>query len=143
MANKDHDDAEAVRVYQRTLDEVAENQVVASAEDILTDAWIGELEQVRGETMAGADMLRDEDESARELVRRAQEGADATELARAQARLSEVAAMREADIEAARLLVDAVDAELEHVCRAAVERTRRGRDDLSRLRAAWADAFGG
>ena len=142
MANEDQR-AEAVRVYRRTLDEVAENQVVAAAEDILTDAWIGELEQVRGETLACTDTLHEADESARELVRRAQRSGDLAELADAQARLSEVTAMREADIEVARLLVEAVDAELEHVCHVAVERSRRGRDDMSRLHAAWSEAYGG
>lgn len=141
MANKDHR-AEAERAYQRTLGEVSENQVVAEAEDILTEAWIGELEQVRSETLACTDTLHEADESARELVRRAQESGDRVELAEAQAKLAEVAAMREADIEVAGLLVEAVDAELEHVCHVAVERTQRGREDLSRLRAAWSDAYG-
>lgn len=142
MANNDHR-AEAERAYRRTLSEVADNQVVAAAEDILTDAWIGELEQVRSETLACTDTLHEADESAREQVRRAQQSGDPVELAEAQSRLEEVAAMREADVEVARLLVEAVDAELEHVCHVAVERTQQGREDQSRLRAAWSDAYGG
>jgi len=40
------------------------------------------------------------------------------------------------------LVIEAVDAELERICIEAIDRTRRGRDDLSRLRTAWTDAYG-
>jgi hypothetical protein len=142
MTSRDHD-AEAVLAYRRTLEEVASNQVVAAAEDILTDVWIAELERVRRETLAGADTLGDAHEAAaRDLVRRAQDSGDPAAAARARALLSEVEATREADLHAARLLVEAVDAELEHAGRAALKRAQRVRDDLFRLHAAWRDAYG-
>jgi hypothetical protein len=106
MAGPDPDHrAEAVRAYQRLLGEVAEDQVVAAAEDVITDVWIAELEQGRREIMACAE----EDE---------------------------------ADLHKVCLVLDALDAEIERVCLVGVERSRRGREELSRLRAAWADAYG-
>ncbi|HEX4786836.1 MAG TPA: hypothetical protein VH372_00130 [Actinospica sp.] len=96
---------EAERVYRRILGEVAEDRVVAAAEDIITDVWIGELEQARRDIMASAE-------------------AD------------------QADLHQVCLVLEAVDAEIERVCLVGVERSRRGRDELFRLRAAWDKAYG-
>lgn len=95
-------EAEAVRVYRRTLGEVAASQAVAAAEDVLCDAWIEELERFRTAVLdAGAFA-----------------GPDGTDV------------------------LAALDEELEHVCLVGIERTRRGREDLARLRAAWLAAYG-
>jgi hypothetical protein len=98
-------ETEAVRLYRRILGEVAEDQVVTAAEDIITDVWIVELEQARREIMATAEV-------------------DNADLARVC------------------LVLEAVEAEIERVCLVGVERSRRGRDELSRLGVAWDEAYG-
>jgi hypothetical protein len=104
MADTDRT-TEAVRVYRRILGEVAEDQVVAAAEDVVTDVWIAELEQAKREIMASAEVNR-------------------------------------ADQRQVCLVLEAVDAEIERVCLVGVQRARHGRDELSRLGAAWDRAYG-
>jgi hypothetical protein len=48
----------------------------------------------------------------------------------------------QADLHQVCLVLEAVDAEIERVCLVGVERSRRGRDELFRLRAAWDKAYG-
>lgn len=143
MANTEDRGPEAVRVYRRTLGEVAERQAVAEAEDVLTTAWIAELEQARRDALAGGDAVLSEQYAARERVHEAQRAADPRELARAQAQLSQVETAHISELHKVRVLVEAVDAELEHACLVGVERAQALSEDLSRLGAAWTDAYGG
>ena len=135
-------DPVAVRVYERTLTEVAERQVIAEAEDALTRAWVGELETMRREGLRLAMTVRVATSLARLHLREAEAGGRASELARAHARLVATEADAAQGIGHARTLLDSVDAELEAVCQAALERTRRGERDVQRLRDAWTAAYG-
>jgi hypothetical protein len=141
MTKPEHD-SEAVRAYRRTLGEVAETRVVATAEDILTDAWIDELERFRTVILGVADSARRADRAAREEVHEAQTHGTPEEIARAHRHLASVAAERSIDFEEARRLLDALDEELEVTCLAGIERARRGKEDHARLRAAWRAAYG-
>lgn len=141
MADTDPRSA-AVRVYRRTLGEVAKSQVVAVAEDILSDAWIAELEQARRDAEAGGDAVLSAEYAARDRVRLAQQGSDLKELARAQARLARAETRRAAELHKMRMLMETVDDELEHVCLAGIERAEQLREHLSRLGVAWAEAYG-
>lgn len=120
MAAREHE-TEAVRVYRRTLDEVAAQQVIAAAEDVIADGWIDELERMRGAAIESAAAMLQQNRA---------------ELDHAEAERVRV------DLDRVRALVDAVDAEVECACRAALDRTRRGRADLARLRTAWTAAYG-
>jgi hypothetical protein len=142
MSHMDDCETEAVRLYRRMLGEVAERQVVAAAEDVLAATWIAELEQARRDALAEGDAVLSEQYAARERVHEAQRAADPRELARAQAQLSEVETLRTSELHKVRLLVEAVDAELEYACLVSVERAQALSEDLSRLGAAWADAYG-
>jgi hypothetical protein len=142
MAGTEHE-SEAARVYRRLRGEVTARQVVAAAEDIVTDVWIDELELTRCSVLECADPVRRAHLAARQSLLRAQVLGDPGAIARAQARLSEVVDGQEADLEGLDLVLDALDTELERTCRAAAERARRRREDASRLRAACADACGG
>ena len=142
MANMEDRGTEAVRVYRRTLGEVVERQVVADAEDILTTAWIAELEQARCDALADGDAVLSEQYAARERVHQAQQAADPRELARAQARLSQVQTAHTSELHKVRVLVEAVDAELQQACLVGVQRAQALSEELSRLGAAWADAYG-
>ena len=143
MADMEDRESEAVRAYRRTLAEVAQRQVVAEAEDVLTTAWIAELEQARCDALADGDAVLSEQYAARERLHKAQRAADPRELARAQAELSQVETAHTSELHKVRVLVEAVDAELEHACLVGVERAQALSEDLSRLGAAWADAYGG
>jgi hypothetical protein len=136
MPGTEHEN-EAVRVYRRVLGEVAENRAVASAEDVIADVWIDELERARRGVLESADGIGDTDRAAREResLRRARELGDPAALARAREQRGDLRRMR--------LVLEAVDTELGWACRAVLERTRRGREDISRLSAAWIDAYGG
>jgi hypothetical protein len=134
---------EAVLAYRRTLGEVAESQVVAVAEDILSDAWIAELEQARRDAKAGSDAVLRAEDVARDRLRRAQQGSDLKALARAQARLARAETRRAAELHRMRMLIETVDDELELVCLAGIERAEQLRLDLSRLGDAWVAAYGG
>jgi hypothetical protein len=141
MAHMDPE-TEAVRVYRRTLDEVVATQAVAAAEDVLTDAWVAELEQTRRDAVADGDRALSAQSAARERVHKAEQAADPAELALAQAQLLQCESAQTTELEKVRVLVEAVDAELEHACVVGVERAQRLREDLSRLGAAWTDAYG-
>lgn len=136
--------ADAVRCYLRTLDRVAERQVVAAAEDVLCDTWIAELERFRAAVLDAAAASGSERRRPRgEGVREAQRHGNPAELALVHARLAASADVRHLDFDEARHVLAALDEELERVCLAGIERTRRSREDLARLRAAWLAAYGG
>ncbi|HET9172371.1 MAG TPA: hypothetical protein VFN97_23290 [Actinospica sp.] len=132
----------AVREYQRTLTEVAEHQAVDEAEDVLTRAWIAELDQMRHEGLRLAMAVRIADRLAREEVRRAQRDGSPAELVRAHARLVATTAEIREGLGQATALLSSVDAALASVCQAGLERSRRGEADLGRLRSAWSAAYG-
>lgn len=98
--------SEAMRHYRHTLDEVAENRVVATAEGIITAGWVVELERARRGVLNSA-------------------------------------GEPDADRDRILLVLEAMDAELERVCRVAADRESRRQADLSRLRTAWCAAHGG
>ncbi|HTJ71771.1 MAG TPA: hypothetical protein VL551_29795 [Actinospica sp.] len=133
---------EEIREYERTLTEVAENQVVDAAEDVISRVWVAELDAMRREGLRLAMAVRIADRVAREEVQRAQVGGRPAELARAHARLVETSAEAAESLGHANALLTSVDAELTAVCAAGVERGRRGERNLDRLRAAWTAAYG-
>jgi hypothetical protein len=141
MSDTGHE-TEAVRVYRRVLEEVAAHEVVAEAEDVVTDAWIEEIERARHGVIECTEPVRRADRAPRERLLRARERGDRDAVARAQARLSEVVDEQNANLDRIRLVLEGLDEALERTCRAATERARQGREDLSRLRAARADAYG-
>lgn len=132
----------AVREYERTLTEIAEHQVIDAAEDAIDRAWVAELDRMRHEGLRLAMAVRIADRVAREEVRRAQVGGRPADLARAHARLVETCADTQEGLGHAAALLSSVDAELEAACQAGLARTRRGEQDLRRLRSAWAAAYG-
>lgn len=132
MTTPEHE-AEAERVYRRTLGEVADSQVVAEAEDILCDTWIEELERFRSAVLEAAAVggrLQDERAVPEKAAPMALHGYGLP-----------IYGLPIGLDEACEVLA-ALDEELEHVCLVGLERTRRGREDLVRLRAAWLAAYG-
>ncbi|HWG26170.1 hypothetical protein [Actinospica sp.] len=121
---------------------MAERQVVDAAEEVLTRAWIAELDEMRREGLRLAIAVRIADRMAREKLQRAQTGGRPDELTRAHARLVETSAETSECLGHVNALLASVDAELEAVCRAGLERTRRSQEDLRRLRVAWTAAYG-
>ena len=109
-------ESEAERVYRRTVDEVAVQQVVAAAEDVVVDAWIEELEKTRRLLLVTVESAWD-----RESSRCAYEPDDLGRL---------------------RHELEAVEEELESVCCGAIERSQEIQDALARLRSAWMAAYG-
>ncbi|WP_157436723.1 hypothetical protein [Actinospica robiniae] len=109
---------EAERVYLRTLDEVAAQQVAAVAEDIVSEAWMHELERARTLLLGSFEEVWD-----RARIRRTP--SDASD-----------------DLERLRTEIDAVEGEIERVCLGAISRSRTVREALGRLRSAWVEAYG-
>lgn len=118
-SDRDHGRAlEAERVYLRTLDEVAAQQVVALAEDVLSEAWMQELERARSLLLGSFDTVWD------------------------QARIRRTPGDASDDLERLRGEIDAVEGEIERVCRNAITRSRLIREAFVRLRCAWVEAYG-
>ena len=109
---------EAERVYLRTLAEVAAQQVAAVAEDIVAEAWMRELERARTLLLGSFEEAWD------------------------RARIRPTPGDVSADLEQLRLEIDAVEGEIERVCRNAIARSRTVREGLARLRSAWVEAYG-
>lgn len=119
MSDREHGRAlEAELVYLRTLDEVAAQQVAATAEDIVAEAWMQELERARAVLLGSFDEAWD-----RARVRRTPSGATD-------------------DLERLRGEIDVIEGEIERVCLNAIARSRAVREALARLRSAWVDAYG-
>lgn len=135
-------DTVAVREYERTLAEVAEHQAVDEAQDAISRAWIAELDEMRREGLRLAMVVRIAERVARQKVRRAQVVGRPDEIARAHARLAETEAETASGLRLASALLASVDVEVEVVCRAGLERSRRTERDLCRLRTAWTAAYG-
>ncbi|HWG28879.1 hypothetical protein [Actinospica sp.] len=135
-------DPMAVREYERTLTEVAERQVVDEAEDAISRAWIAELDAVRHEGLRLAMTLRVAERIAREKLRTAQIVGRPDELAHAHARFAVTKAEASQRLGHANALLASVDVELDAVCRAGLERSRRNERDMERLRTAWTAAYG-
>jgi len=134
-------DPAAVRDYERTLNEIVERQAVDEAENVLACAWIAELEAMRRKVLRLAVEARLAGNAARIQLRNAQALGESAELARAHARLTAIQARQEVNLEQAHSLLASVDSELEVICRAGIERSRRSQQDLRRLRIAWLAAF--
>jgi len=106
-------ESEAERACWRTVSEVSVQQVVAAAEDVVADAWIEDLEKAR-----------------RLLL-------DSLEPLWGRARSQPMSSEQEEDLDRLGRELDAVEAELELVCGASIERSREVQDTLARLRSAW------
>ncbi|MGH3414845.1 MAG: hypothetical protein ACRDVE_18250 [Actinocrinis sp.] len=135
-------DPVAVRDYERTVTEVADQRVVDEAEETIARAWIAELDAMRHEALRLALAMRVAERLAREKLRKAQILGCPQELARAHARLAETQVETAVSLGRANALLATVDAEIEVVCRGGLERSRRGERDVRRLRAAWTAAYG-
>lgn len=135
-------DTMAVRAYERTLAEVTECQVLDAAADVVTQAWVAELDRMRQEGLRLAMAVRVAARIAREQMRQAEAGGRPADLARARARLAETSAEANESLGHANALLASVDAELAAVCAAGAERARRSERNLDRLRSARAAAFG-
>lgn len=132
----------ALRDYQRVLIDVAEDQVVDAAEEVIARAWIAELDERRREGLRLAMTARVRDRMARDQLRRAQVGGQLAELARAHTRLAETVALTEEGLGYADALLADVEAQLKAAALSGVERTRRGLEGLQRLHTAWTAAYG-
>jgi hypothetical protein len=134
-------DPESIRRYERTVSEVAEHQVVDEAEDVIARAWIAELDEMRRTALRLAAAARLAENAARIELRAAQALGRPVRLATAQARLTVIEAEQAESLERAHALLAAVDAALEAIRRAGMERSQRGQEDLRLLRTAWTAAF--
>lgn len=141
MSETGHDPS-AVRAYERALAEVAEQLAVNEAEELVARAWIRELDEVRRAGLRLAMTVRVAERTARELLRAAQLGGRPSELARAHSRFAQVEAETVNSLGHADALLASVDAQLDVVCNAALERARRNERAQEKLRAAWTAAYG-
>jgi vacuolar-type H+-ATPase subunit I/STV1 len=132
----------AVREYERAVAEVAEHRVVDEAEDVLSRAWVVELEEMRKDALRLAAAARLAERDAQTRLMEARKQGQAQELALAHARYVETETGKRESLGQARSLLASVDVELESLCRAGIERSRRERQDLDRLRAARVAAYG-
>jgi hypothetical protein len=133
----------AVRAYELALHAAAERLAVDEAEEVVARAWITELDDMRRKGLRLAMAVRVAERMARESLREAQVAGRPRDLARAHTRFAEVEAESANGLAHADALVAAVDAELAAVCRAGLERARRGERELRRLRTAWTAAYDG
>lgn len=136
-------DPEALRAYRRLYDEVAEHQVVAAAEDALTDSWIRELEQMRATLKDAADRALDAGPAACDRENDApRRGGDPDEADAACQGLAQARDLQRLELhEVGRLLRD-VDAALEAACETGMDRARQSREELARLRSVRRRAYG-
>jgi hypothetical protein len=136
-------DGEAVRNYERIRDEVARHRVVDAAEAVITNLWIGELEQTRRTELGLIAVTSVAEQVALRRLRKALAAGGPGELARARAGVAAVRAEVAESLAHSRALIEQVDAELGRVGLVDVERGRRAERDFKRLRDAWAGAYGG
>jgi hypothetical protein len=135
-------DPQAVRLYQRIRDEVAEHRVVDSAEAVITGLWIGELEEMRRSELGMIAATSVAEHVALRRLRQVLAAGGSGELARCRARVEAVRAEQAATVERSRALIAGMDEELARIEQVDAERGRRAEADLRKLRAAWADAYG-
>ena len=136
-------DPSAVRFYERVRDEVTEHRAVDEAEAVIAGLWAGELEEIRRVALGQIAAMSVAEHVARERLRRAEDAGVPGDLARARAGVAAVQAERAGGLEGFRTLIARMDAELERAQSAGLARRRRAEQDLARLRAAWAGAYGG
>ena len=139
---------EAARVYRRAACELAEHQVVAAAEDILTDEWIEELEQLRASLLqVVASASRTDFTGASEPLGNAPQAPQDGDLGpipavdpAAELNAVDELAFRRLELQEAGSLLADLDTALESACATGVERARSIRRDLERLRSLEAGA---
>ena len=142
MAEAGSRDPQAVRLYKRIRDEVAERRVVDEAEAVITTLWITELEEMRRSELG---MIAATSVAEHLALRRLQQvlaAGGSGELARCRARLDAVRAEQATTLERSRALIARMEAELGRIELVDAERGRRAEVDLRRLRTAWAEAYG-
>lgn len=128
--------------YLRTLKTVNARRAIFEAEDIVTRAWLAELDTARRDALDLVRALRVADAVSRQELRAALRGNDPAHLAEAQQEAEQAQRELEDGIAAAQALLTRVDEQIERACRAAADRCNRHRDDLERLRLAWRCAYG-
>jgi hypothetical protein len=128
--------------YQRALRAVHAHQAVFAAEDIVTRAWLAELDAARRDALELVRALRMADAVSKRELRAALRGNDPAALAEAQQGAEETRRELDEGVAAAQALLARVDEQIERSCRAAAARENRQRDDLARLRIAWRVAYG-
>jgi hypothetical protein len=133
---------QAVRFYERTRDEIAERRVADEAEAVVAAVWVAELEEMRIGALGLIAAASVAEHLAMDKLRKAQTAGLPGDLARAHARLVALQADRAISLEDTRAVVARVDAELERAAGIRLERCRRVQQDLERLNAAWAGAYG-
>jgi hypothetical protein len=137
-----HGGGAALAQYRRALREVAEHQVVDEAEDVLARSWIGQLDEMRRTALGLLAAARLARNAARAELRLAEERGRPDDLALAHARLRSIEAEQDDQLYDARAFIASVDAELELVCAAGIERARRDRADTFRLLEARCAVYG-
>lgn len=128
--------------YLRTLRTVHAHQAIFEAEDIVTRAWLAELDAARCNALDLVRALRMADAVSKRELRAALRGADPAQLAEAQQGAEETGRELEDGVSAAQALLARVDEQIARACREAADRETRQRDDRARLRAAWGLAYG-
>lgn len=128
--------------YLRTLRTVHAHQAIFEAEDIVTRAWLIELDAARCDALELVRALRMADAVSKRELRAALRGNDPVVLAEAQQEVEQTRRELDDGVSAAQALLTRVDQQIERACRAAADREARQRDDMARLRIAWRLAHG-
>jgi len=128
--------------YLRTLRTVHAHQAIFEAEDIVTHAWLAELDAARRDALELVRALRMAEAVSKRELRAALRGNDPVALAEAQQDVEQTKRELEDGVSAAQALFSRVDEQIERACRAAADREARQRDDMARLRIAWRVAYG-
>lgn len=128
--------------YVRTLSVVNAHCAIFEAEDIVTRAWLAELDVARREALDLVKALRVAEAVSTNDLQAALRRNDPVELAEAQQEMEESRRELDDGMVAAQALLSRVDEQIERACQAAADRGSRYRDDMDRLRLAWHSAFG-
>jgi hypothetical protein len=130
-----------LEAYERTRREVAENQVVDAAEDIVGNALVEHLDAVRREATDLVAVAAESRRAALRLVRAAQVDGDPRHISCAHALLEHSERDLQLNLAEGRQTLASVQTRLNALSRAAGERAHRRRADLGRLRAAETAVF--
>lgn len=133
-------DPPALRFYQHVRDEVAEHRAVDEAEAVIAGVWVEELGELRRAALGQIAAMSVAEHVARQRLREAQEAGRPGDVARARAGIAAVEAERFDGLDGFRKLIARVDVALARADSAGLERSRRARRDLERLRSAWTGA---
>lgn len=128
--------------YMRTLNVVNAHCAIFEAEDVVTRAWLAELDIARREALDLVKALRVAEAVSTSDLQAALRRADPVELAEAQHEMEQSRRELDDGMVAAQALLSRVDEQIERACHAAAARCSRYRDDMDRLRLAWQSAFG-